>query len=160
MHARRTRKGSARRGFTLLEVLVALCIFALAAVVLGMSYMNVLIGYEVVSRGTTINEDFAFARQIVLREPDRKKLEQGGEFETARGARGKWSVDITSTTMPDVYRVAFTCDLSELSRPEAEKSTQTFFVLRPTWVVDPAERDKIKADVKQRIYELQGKKDK
>ncbi len=158
MEASRIRKGSARRGFTLLEVLVALSVFALAAVVLGMSYLNVLIGYEVVARGTTINEDFAFARQLVLREPDRKKLEEGGEFETARGARGRWSVDITTTTMPDVYRVAFTCALSELTRPEPEKSTQTLFVLRPTWVVDPAERDKIKTDVKQRIYELQGKR--
>jgi general secretion pathway protein I len=152
------RTESRLRGFTLIEVLVALCIFALAAVVLGASYLNVLTSYEVVSRGTTTSEDFAFARQLILREPDRKKLEQGGEFDTARGMRARWSVDITSTTVPDVYQVAFSCSLSDPARLEPDKSTQTFLVLRPTWVIDPAERDKLKTEMKQRIYELQGRK--
>ena len=62
--------------FTLIEVLVALVIFAMVVVVLGSAYLNVLISYEVVKRGTLINEDFAFARQQVLTEPDRKKLEE------------------------------------------------------------------------------------
>ena len=149
---------SCHRGFTLVEVLVALCVFAMAAVVLGASYLNILTSYEVVSRGVLINEDFAFARQIVLREPDRQKLEQGGEFETAGNRRAKWSVEITSTPMPDVFTVAFTCEISDPARTEPEKLTQTFTLLRPTWVIDTAERDKLKADVKTRILELQGKK--
>lgn len=158
MRRSRSTARPADRAFTLIEVLVALCIFAMAVVVLGASYVNVLTSYEVVSRGMTTNEDFAFARQIVLREPDRKKLEQGGEFEAASGARARWSVEITSTTMPDVYRVAFSCELTDATRVEPDRRTQSFLVLRPTWVVDQAERDKLKADVKQRIYELQGKK--
>jgi prepilin-type N-terminal cleavage/methylation domain-containing protein len=36
--------------FTLLEVLIALAIFALAAVVLGATYVNALNAYEAVSR--------------------------------------------------------------------------------------------------------------
>jgi general secretion pathway protein I len=146
------------RGFTLVEVLVALCIFAMAVVVLGASYLNVLISYETVSRGTQVNEDFAFARELVLREPDREKLEQGGEFETATGQRAAWSVEITSTTVPNVFNVAFTCQIDDPKRTEPDKVVQQFTVLRPTWVIDPAERDKLKADIKTRIYELQGKK--
>lgn len=145
-------------GFTLVEVLVALVIFTMIAVVLGTSYLNVLNSYEVVSRGVLVNEDFAFARDQVLREPDRKKLEQGGEFETARGRRVRWTVEIASTLMPDVYSVAFTCEISDPARPEPDKLTQTFTLLRPTWALDPAERDKLKGDVKTRIAELQGKK--
>lgn len=145
-----------RRAFTLLEVLVGLSILALVVVVLGASYLNVLIGYEVVSRGMAINEDVAFARQQVLREPDRRKLEQGGEFETTGGRRAKWSVEITASTMPDVYEVAFTCEITEALRPEPERVTQRFLVLRPTWSIDPAEQGKLKEDVKRRILELQG----
>jgi general secretion pathway protein I len=149
---------SLRRAFTLVEVLVALVIFAMAAVVLGSSYLNVLISYETVSRGVQVNEDFAFARELVLREPDRKKLEQGGDFETANGKRANWSVEITSTTVPNVFNVAFTCELADPTRPQPQKVTQQFTVLRPTWVIDVAERDQLKADIKTRIYELQGKK--
>ena len=147
-----------RRAFTLVEVLVALVIFAMAAVVLGSSYLNVLISYDTVSRGVQVNEDFAFAREVVLREPDRKKLEQGGEFETVNGRRASWSVEITSTTVPNVFNVAFTCEISDPTRTEPQKVTQQFTVLRPTWVIDTAERDQLKADIKTRIYELQGKK--
>ena len=150
--------GNCNRAFTLIEVLVALCIFAMAVVVLGSSYLNVLISYETVSRGTQVNEDFAFARQLVLREPDRTKLEQGGEFETASGRRAAWSVEITSTTVPNVFNIAFSCELNDPTRTQPDKMTQNFTVLRPTWVVDTAERDKLKADIKTRIFELQGKK--
>ena len=156
--ARSTRSISQRDAFTLVEVLVALCIFAMAVVVLGSSYLNVLISYETVSRGVQINEDFAFARQLVLREPDRQKLEQGGEFETAGGRRASWSVEITSTSVPNVFNVAFTCEIADPARTEPDKTTQQFTVLRPTWVIDTAERDKLKSEMKTRIYELQGKK--
>ena len=148
---------SRKSGFTLVEVLVALCIFAMAAVVLGSAYINVLNSYEVVARGTQINEDFAFARQQVLNQPDRKKLEQGGEFDTAGGRRARWSAEIESSPVADVYKVVFTCEISEAGRPENDKQTQTFMLLRPTWVVDAAERDKLKQDAKTRILELQGK---
>lgn len=145
------------RGFTLLEVLVALTIFAMATVMLASAYLNVLNGYEVVSRGVQINEDFAFARQQVLNEPDRKKVEEGGEFETAGSRRAKWSTEIESTGVADVFKVTFTCEIADPNRPEPERQVQAFIVLRPTWVVDPAERGKLKEDAKTRILEIQGK---
>jgi hypothetical protein len=60
--------------------------------------------------------------------------------------------------MPDVFNVAFTCEISDPTRPEADRKVQNFTVLRPTWSVDIAERDKLKNEVKMRIHELQGKK--
>lgn len=156
-HGGNFTRASRARGFTLVEVLVALCIFAMVAVVMGSAYLNVLNAYESVSRGMQINEDFNFARQQVLNQPDRKKLEQGGEFDTASGRRARWSVEIESTTVADVYKVAFTCEISDPARPEADKQTETFMLLRPTWVIDPGERGKLKENAKTRILELQGK---
>ena len=149
----------ARRGFTLLEVLVALCIFAMAVVVLGSAYLNVLTSYDVVSRGSKTNEDFAFARQFVLYEPDRKKLEEGGEFATASGKQLRWSVEIESSTIADVYKVAFQCEI-EADGGEPQRKSETFMLLRPTWVIDPGERGKLKEDAKTRILEIQGKQKK
>jgi general secretion pathway protein I len=146
------------RGFTLLEVLIALAIFALAAIVLGSAYVNILLSYDVVRRNSTYGEDVAFARQIVLNEPDRTKLEKGGEFETADGHHAKWDVEIASTTTADLFNVTFTCEISDAKQPEAQKTTQTFLVLRPTWSIDAAEHDKLRQDARTRILELQGKK--
>jgi general secretion pathway protein I len=144
--------------FTLMEVLVALVIFAMAAVVLGSTYLNILNSYETVSRSMQVNEDFAFARQIVLTEPDRKKLEEGGEFETVNNRRTRWSVEIESTTIADVFKVTFTCEINDPTRPQADKLVQTFTVLRPTWVIDAVERGKLKEEAKTRILEIQQKK--
>ncbi|MEO7347041.1 MAG: prepilin-type N-terminal cleavage/methylation domain-containing protein [Opitutaceae bacterium] len=144
--------------FTLLEVLIALAIFAMAAVVLASSYLNILNSYEIVARNMVNDEDIAFARQIVLTEPDRAKLEQGGDFETAGGRRARWSVEITSTSMADLFSVAFTCEISDPARSTPEKSKQTFTVLRPTWSIDLAEQTKLRQEARTRIAEINAKK--
>lgn len=147
------------RGFTLVEVLVALSIFALAAVVLGSSYLNVLNSYEAVSRGVQTGEDFVFARQLVLNEPDREKVERGGEFDTASGQRARWTAAIESTNVADLFAVTFTCEIADPNRPEPDRVTQTFRLLRPTWSIkDPAERSKLREEAKSRILEMQGQK--
>ena len=153
-----TLRAARSHGFTLFEVLVALSIVAMAVVVLGAAYLNVLNSYEVVQRGVLINEDFAFARQQVLREPDRKKLEQGGEFETSGGRRARWEIEIEPTSIPDVFTVVFSCEIADPSRTEPDRVSQSFTVLRPTWSIDAAERSKLKEAVKTRILELQGKR--
>jgi general secretion pathway protein I len=145
-----------RGGFTILEVLVSLAIFAMAAIVLASAYLNIINGYEIIQRGSETNADIEFARSLVLTEPDRKKLEKGGQFDTAEGRHVNWSVDIASTSMPELYTVTFTCEVGEPGH-DAEKTVQTFTLLRPTWTVDPAEHDKLREEAKTRILELQGK---
>ena len=152
-----TKPAIAAGAFTLLEVLMAMALFAMAAVMLASAYLNVLNSYETAGRAARLNEDFAFARQFVLNEPDRRKVEEGGEFATAAGHRARWSVEIASTGVADVFRVAFTCETSDPARMEPDRVTQSFLVMRPTWVVDAAERGKLKEEAKTRILELQGK---
>jgi general secretion pathway protein I len=146
-----------RRGFTLIEVLVAITIFALTAIVLGSSYINVLTSYNAVARANQTNEDVTFARALVLAEPDRKVIEDGGDFESANGRRVKWSATIVSTTINDLFTVTFVCEITDPARTEPDKVTETFTVLRPTWS-DPAERAKLLEDAKNRIADLKDKK--
>lgn len=148
------------RAFTLIEVLVALSIFALAVVVLGSSYLNVLNSYEAVSRGVQTGEDFVFARQLVLNQPDRDKVEEGGEFDTASGHRARWTAIIESTNVADLFAVTFTCEISDPVRPEPDRVVQKFRVLRPTWSKDLAERSKLREEAKTRILEMQGQQKK
>lgn len=136
---------------------MALAIFAMCAIVLASSYINILLGYEAAARASTTNADVEFARSIVLTEPDRTKLEPGGQFDTAEGHHVTWSVDIEPTNEADLFTVTFTCEVADPSAKEPDKTVQTFTVLRPTWSVDVQERDKLRQDAKDRIAQLQGK---
>lgn len=146
-----------RDAFTLLEVLVALVIFALTAIVLGSAYVNVLNSYAAAARANQTNEEVAFARAQMLAETDRKIIEQGGDYESTGGRRVRWTATIESTTVNDLFAVTFVCEITDPARPEPEKVTQSFTVLRPTWS-DPAERAQLLQDITTRIAELQGKK--
>jgi general secretion pathway protein I len=142
---------SSRSAFTLIEVMIALSIFAMAAIVLGAAYVNVLTSYEVAARGTQDDEDFRFARQQLLAVAELKKVEDGDEFEGANGRKVRWTAEVTPTTMPDLFDVIFKCEISDSSKKR--ELTESFRLLRPTWSV-AADRDKLRDDVRQRINDL------
>ncbi len=145
-----------RRGFTLLEVIVALAVFALAAVVLGAAYVNVLGAYETVARGNQTDEDVRFARAQLLAEPDHDKAETGSDFTSLSGRQVKWHATITSTSTADLFTVTFVCDLGGAAGIDPQTVTENFTVMRPTWS-DPTENSKLKQDAQDRIATLQGK---
>lgn len=142
--------------FTLLEVLIALTIFALTAIVLGAAYINVLNAYEFAARSNQTDEDVRFARAQLLAEPDHDKAEQGGDFESVGGRRVKWQAAIESTATVDLFTVTFTCETTDPVRSEPQTVKETFMLLRPTWS-DPVERGKLQQATLDRINTLQGK---
>lgn len=137
---------------------MAILVFAMSAIILASAYVNVINSYMVVERFAQTNGDVNFARSLVLTEPDRKKLEQGGQFDTADNHHVTWEVEIVSTTTADLFTVNFTCTVDVPNSPEPEKTLQTFTVLRPTWSTDPAEQSKLREDAKNRILDMQAKK--
>ncbi|HUL53123.1 MAG TPA: prepilin-type N-terminal cleavage/methylation domain-containing protein [Opitutaceae bacterium] len=149
------REASATPGFTLLEVLVALAIFALAAVVLGATYVNALNAYEAATRRNGYSEDLRFARMAVLTEPDRNKVEEGGELDLGGGKRARWQADVASTNTVDLFSVTWTCAITNPARPEPFRTSQTFLLLRPTWS-DPVERATLLEQTRERILQIQG----
>jgi len=149
---RRARTG----GFTLLEVLIALAIFVMAAIMLAASYLNVLAGYEAANRAVERHEDVDFARAALMAETDRDAVEKGGEFEAANARRVRWKATIEETEMPDLYLVIFDCELSGGTLKQPEKVQQRFRLLRPTWSKGD-ERDKLRAKVRDRISEIVAK---
>jgi len=139
-----------------LEVLVALAVFATASIVLATAYINIVNGYDIAARANETDADVGFARSLVLRMADRKKLEEGGEFDAAEGGHVRWSVEINPTNAADVFTVAFTCEVNPGGNRETQKTVETFTLLRPTWSIDAGEHDKLREVAKKRIMEMQG----
>ena len=142
----------------MLEVLVALAIFALAAITLGATYVNVLTAYSVVNRTEAHDEEIRFARAQLLAEPDRVKAEEGADFEAQGGKRVIWRAKIETSSVADVFVVTFTCEISETNAKVPMKPvTETFMLLRPTWS-DGVDTARLRQEAKDRIIELRQKR--
>ena len=65
-----------RSGFSLIEVVVALALFAMAAVVLSDTFVNALLARERSVSNDTYNRDIRAVRMQLLLEPDREEAEE------------------------------------------------------------------------------------
>jgi general secretion pathway protein I len=158
LETRNSKPARPARAFTLIEVLVALMIFAMSSLVLATAYLNVLNAYQSAERANQRIEELSFARAQLLAEPDRTKAETGAEFDSLENRHVKWTATIVSAGLPDLFTVTFVCEISDPSiTGDNPKITQTFTVLRPTWS-DPVENGQLKQSVQDRIAEIQGKK--
>ncbi|HSI09995.1 MAG: prepilin-type N-terminal cleavage/methylation domain-containing protein [Rariglobus sp.] len=147
-------KRACNSGFTILEVLVALGIFALAAVVLAGAYINVLNGYEAAKRATVSDPDVQFARSQLLAQADVELARQGGEFAAPDGRAVRWTATIDPTESADLFLVTFECDIAANATVKEQKVQQVFRVLRPTWSV-ATDRATLRAAAKDRILKIQ-----
>ena len=145
-----------RRGFTILDVLVALAIFAGATVVLSATYLNVLNGYALIEHEGDYQNEIKFARATLLAEPDLDTVEKGGEFESTNGRHVSWKASIDPTATADLFTVTFECEITGNEMKQPMHTTDTFRLLRPTWSKGD-ERDKLRSAARTRILELQTK---
>lgn len=145
-----------RRAFTLLEVMVALAVFALTAVVLGGAYLNVLIGYQIAGRDRSEEQELAFARQELMQETDLQTAEAGDKFSSADGRDVTWTAAIDPTNTADLFTATLTCVISASANDPSRTIVQKFMLMRPTWS-DPTDRSKLRADAATRIKQAQAK---
>ena len=147
-----------RRGFTLIEVLAALLIFSLTAVVLGGAYLNVLNSYEVAQRSNVTDGEVYYARSQLLTQSDLTLAQAGAEFDDG-DRHVKWTAEIDPANTTDLFSVTFTCTVSDPSAPQPKTVVETFMLLRPTWS-DPAARSELRQNAASRIALAQGKQPK
>ncbi len=138
------------RGFTLIEVLVSLAIFALAAVVLSAAYLNIIGGYRSMGARHQAEEDWKWVRSMVQAEPDREKIEQGGQIPLPDGRQVTWSAKIDPTEVADLFRLTLEAGTSGAGEPAAWQRSASSHLLRPAWS-DPVERDRLREQTRQRV---------
>ena len=138
-----------RKGFTLLEVLVAIVIFGAAATVLVASYINILTAFERSRVVANLEEELSYVRQELQLISDVEEAAEGAEFDMGNGSKGIWFSEIEPTEMPNLFLVRLTVDLVN-EEGEEFTETQQFYLLRPTWA-DPDENDRLREDLQERM---------
>ncbi len=141
----------ARRAFTLVEVLVALAIFAIAAVALGAAYVNLIQLHAALKARDGSGDDMQWARAVLLAEPDRATAERGGDVVLPDGRSATWRATIAPTGVSDLFDVEI-----ELNAPppagggDLVRTKSKLRLLRPTWST-PAERNELRRKAKDRL---------
>jgi general secretion pathway protein I len=145
-----------KNAFTLIEVLVALAIFALAAVGLGAAYSNVLMSRMALKEKGVGEEDFARCRAAMLETANFADIEKGGDVYLPDDRMGRWKGKIEPTTVADLFWVTITVEIQATAGgaygPPREQSQ---WILRPTWSVE-SDRAKLLADAKERLLKTRG----
>ena len=144
------RPSTIRGGFTLVEVLISLAIFALAAVVLAVSYLNVLSGYQAVGKRQQSEEEWKLIRSVVLSESDRTKVEAGGQLQLPDNSNVQWKATIESTAVADLFAVTIQSQPEFATGNEARMQEEKLMLLRPSWS-DPVERNQLRAASQEKL---------
>jgi general secretion pathway protein I len=145
-----------QRGFTVLEVLIALAVFVGAAAVLGATYLNIMNGYAQIEAEGDYKTDVKFARAALLAEPDLETAEKGADFESVASRHVTWKATIAPTETTDLFAITFECEINAPDLKEPLRETEHFRLLRPTWS-KPEDRDKLRSEARTRIQQLQTK---
>jgi len=147
-----------RRGFTLIEVLMSLAIFALAAVSLGAAYSNVLMGRLALQQDEQRLDDLSRCRAALMETPGFDDVEAGGDIHLPGGRTARWKGKIEATAVSDLFAVQLTAEIEPTNGGEAEEINETRMLLRPTWSI-PSDRQKIRDEARQRLEKERGYKE-
>jgi general secretion pathway protein I len=148
-----------RRGFTLIEVLVSLAIFALAAVSLGAAYSNVILGRIALQQDEQRLDDIARCRAALMETPGFDDVEAGGDIHLPGGRTARWKGKIEATAVSDLFAVQLTCEIQAVADGDyGDEINETRMLLRPTWSI-PSDRQKIRDDARQRLEKERGYKE-
>ena len=146
-------------GFMLIEVLIALALFGMAAVFL-------VDGISVASRTMRLmkdtremEQDLLWARSQIFKEHRYEKIEDGGEIKALTIGEIIWETEIEMTEVVDLYSVVLTMEYegNDEIGIEPGKRISKMFLLRPGWANESdfaTERSRLLEDKRDKIREM------
>lgn len=131
--------------FSLMEVVIAVAIFAMAATVLTSAFTNALLSRERSVSHDLINNDIRAVRLQLLLEANLDDAEDGDDMETLSSGEASWEAVIEPTNVIDLFRVQLNISFSEPAEGIPKDYTETLYLLRPTWS-ESSEREDLLQD--------------
>ncbi len=136
---------TSRQAFTLIETVLAVALFASAAVVLTSSFVNALMARELGNHNTLLEGDLRAVRLQLLLEPNREDAEDGDEIETLNSGKASWRAVIEPTQVVDLFKVELQVEFLDPPEDSPSQYQETLYLLRPTWS-ESDERDALLQD--------------
>ncbi|GHB97759.1 prepilin-type N-terminal cleavage/methylation domain-containing protein [Cerasicoccus arenae] len=126
---------SLRTGFTLVEVLLALGLFALASAMLVQSATNAIRAYEAVQSNSNQEQMYRFMLRSIIAIEDREEVEDGGDWELPDESAASWEAEIEETEMLDLFRVTIQIEIESNSSQSSSDEPRSFevYLYRPDW---------------------------
>ncbi len=147
---RDAREARHERGFTFLEVLVALAIFGFTGMVLASAYLNVLSAQHASVQQDATAADRRLVRQALYAEPTLEKVTAWNDLELPEDRKAKWRATVTPTKIADLFDVTVEMDLPALKGGPDQTITETYRLLRPTWS-QPADREALRTEARSKL---------
>jgi len=136
--------------FTLIEVLIALTVFAMAGTYLMSTFANALSARERSVSDDLLHADIRAVRMQLLLEPNLDDAEDGGDYPTLNHGEASWQALIEPTEIVDLFEVELTIDFSEPPEDGPNSYRENLYLLRPTWS-EGDERSQLLDDKRQEL---------
>lgn len=136
--------------FTLIEVLIALAIFAMASTYLMTTFVSALTARERSVGNDILHADIQAVRMQLLLEPNLDDAEDGGRYPTLNHGEATWRARIEPTDIIDLFSVELSIDFSEPPQDGPDNHVETLYLLRPTWS-EADERSSLLEDKRQAL---------
>lgn len=132
-------------GFSLIEVLIALAIFAAASTVLVSAFASAMLARERSVGNDLLHADIRAVRMQLLLEPSLEAAEDGGNYPTLNHGEATWQAVIEPTEVVDLFRVELQIEFSAPPEDQTGTHSEQLYLLRPTWS-EAGERSELLAD--------------
>lgn len=136
-------------GFTFIEVMVALVIFAFSGLVLALAYVNILGAHQSALRRDAQAADRRLVREALRAEPTLEKVTAWNDLELPDDRSVRWRATVEPTTIADLFDVTLEFEMID-SDGKPATYTETCRLLRPTWSLGP-ERETLRAAARSKL---------
>jgi len=128
-------KSSTQSGFMLIEVLIALAIFGLAAVYLVDGAFVASRTIRLMKDTSAIEQDLLWVRNQIFQETDYEKIEEGGDIQAPSIGEVTWETEVEMTNVLDLYKLKLSLEYEGSSDIGIEpgKRISQMLLLRPSW---------------------------
>lgn len=140
------------RAFSLIEVVIAVALFAMAATILSSTFVNALLVRDRVQSNDVREADIRAVRLQLLLEANIDDAEEGDRIETLNNGEATWRAEIEPTEVIDLFHVQFFVEFLDPQEEQSPTYQETLYLLRPTWS-QADERSSLLQDKKEALLD-------